>query len=169
MKVYFLDEFKCMEDYGKFIQYMLLKSDSFSLVYFRYNENEKMKKNVKKISDGLKPYKIYSKRTNVWPNTETRDDTHIYNYIMYLADARCVDILIQVPGIYEWDYPDAPMDLCFYKDGYCWLSITAHGHSAYLYTDNAMEVEELMRIGADLVYDSNIENTQLFWCRKVIG
>lgn len=121
MKTYFLDEFKKIEQYQKFVSYMLLNSDTFSLVYFKYKENEKIKKNVKEILDGLNKYKLYSKKTNKWPNTETQDDNHIYKYVMYSSDIKCLDILLKIQGIYGWDYPNAPMDLCFYKKASCIL------------------------------------------------
>ena len=131
---------------------MLLKSESFSLIYFRYRENEKMKQKTRIIFSNLKKFKIYSKSTQKWPNTETQDTSHIYKFVLYRADIECLDILMQVTDIYGWDYPDAPMDLCFYREGYCWLSITAHEYMAYLYTDNREEVEELRNIGADLTF-----------------
>lgn len=161
MKSYFLDEFENVDQYRKFMRYMLLKSDSFSLIYFKYKENEKMKKNVKDIFNGLNEYKLYSKKVNKWPNTETYDNNHIYKYVMYSSNLKCLDILLRIEGIYGWDYPNAPMDLCFYKNGYCWLAITGHERMAYLYTDNMLEIEELKNLGAGLTYDSN--ETEIFY------
>ena len=60
MKEIGLEEFKNNENYKKFIKYMLSKSEYFSLVYFRYRENEPMKKKTKDISDLLKKIKVYS-------------------------------------------------------------------------------------------------------------
>lgn len=165
MKVYYLDEFKSIEQYNQFMQYMLLKSDTFSLVYFKYRENEKMKKTTKKIYDSLKKYRLFSKKTNNWPNTENLDTDHIYNFVMYSSEERCLETLLQVQGIYGWDYPDAPMDLCFYRNGYCWLAVTAHERMAYLYTDNLEEVEKLQSLGAELTYENSVSET--LFCRTM--
>ena len=67
LKWYYLDEFKSKDEYAKFIEYMLKNSDFFSVIYFRYNEQEPLKRSVKQIRDELRKYKIYSKNTKEWP------------------------------------------------------------------------------------------------------
>lgn len=150
MNEYFLHEFDNVEIYKKFITYMLTHSDFFSLVYFKYRENEKMKKTSRIIANNLKEFKKYSGNTQKWPNTETYDTSHIYKIVFYRSDIRCLDSLIQVKDLYSWDYPHAPMDLCFYKNGYCWLAVTAHEHMAFLYTNNKSEILELQALGVNL-------------------
>ncbi len=39
MKSYYIEEFKDKDKYKSFIEYMLLHSEFFSLIYFRYIEN----------------------------------------------------------------------------------------------------------------------------------
>ena len=56
LKWYYLDEFKSKDEYAKFIEYMLKNSDFFSVIYFRYNEQEPLKRSVKQIRD--EPKKI---------------------------------------------------------------------------------------------------------------
>lgn len=162
MKEFFLEEFKNRETYIEFIKYMLSHSDAFSLVYFKYRENDRMKKKTKTIYENLKRFKICSKKTQEWPNTVTFDEEHIYTIIFYHADVECLDTLTMVDDIYDWYYAKAPIDLCFYKDGYCWLAVTAHEHMASLYTDNKEEVEELRDLGADLEFCG--ETVDLFYC-----
>lgn len=152
LKSYYLQEFRNKDTYTEFIKFMLSHSDFFSLIYFKYRENERMKHKTKNIYNNLKKFKKYSQNTQKWPNTETNDKDHFYKIIFYRSDIKCLDSLLQVDDIYDWDYPDAPMDLCFYKDGYCWLAITSHEHMAFLYNDNKAEVETLKDLGADLTF-----------------
>ena len=159
MKAYFLEAFSNREDYIKFLAFMLSESDCFSLVYFRRKENEKLKKQAKSISDGLKKFKLSSHATQSWPNTETLDFEHSYKLVMYAADMKCLDILSSVENLYDWNYP-APMDLCFYKNGYCWMAVTGHEQMAYLYTDSQEDIQKLEECGAKLSYVG--EEAELF-------
>ena len=136
LKWYYLAEFKSKERYAKFIEYMLKHSDFFSVIYFRYNEREPLKRSVKQIRDELRKYKIYSKNTKEWPGTVTRDEKHIYRIAYYRSDMKCLETLVRVGGLFNWDYPNAPMDLCFYKDNYCCLQSTAHEYSASMYIES---------------------------------
>ncbi len=115
---------------------------------------------VRVIDNSLKKFKIYSKRTQQWPNTETFDQIHINKFVLYHSDVKCLDSLMLLDDIFDWDYPYAPMDLCFYKEGYCWFAVTAHEYMAYLYTDDIEVLETLEGMGIELVYDG--EETNLF-------
>ncbi|MBQ3256618.1 MAG: hypothetical protein IJA67_04305 [Oscillospiraceae bacterium] len=159
MKAYFLEAFSNREDFIKFLAFMLSESDSFSLVYFRRKENEKLKSKAKTISEGLKKFKLSSRATQSWPNTETLDFEHSYKLVMYAADMECLDVLSSVENLYDWNYP-APMDLCFYRNGYCWLAVTGHEQTAYLYTDSQEDIHNLEECGANLSYAG--EEIQLF-------
>lgn len=164
MKEFCLEEFKNKKQYRQFIKYMLLHSDFYSMIYFKHRENEPLKRNAKKLRDSLKKYEIYSENTKEWANTTTIDERNIYNIVFYYSKIECLNILAQIGEIYAWDYPNAPMDLCFYKNGYCWLSITAHEEMAYLYTDDEKEIKELESIGAKLTLES--ENGELFYLKN---
>ena len=61
LKWYYIEKLKNEEQYVEFIEYMLKNSDFFSVVYFRYNERESLRRSVKQIRDELRKYKIYSK------------------------------------------------------------------------------------------------------------
>lgn len=161
MKSYFLEEFKCKEDYVKFLNYMLLNSEIFSLVYFKYREDEPTKKSIKHIQELLKPFKLRGERTAKWPGTETYDDKHIYKLVFYSSNQECLSVLSEVDNIFGWNYPIAPMDLCFYKDGYCWFSSISHEHMAFLYTDDDVHIRELQKIGAEFSFSE--EENALFY------
>ncbi|MFQ6818169.1 MAG: hypothetical protein ACLRTI_03865 [Blautia sp.] len=152
MREYYVDDFKNKKEYKKFIEYMLENSDFFSFIYFKEKENAPVKKSIRFFRSQLQKYKIYSKNTMEWPNTQTFDTRHIYNMAFYYAKTECLDILCQVKCLYDWDYPDAPMDLCFYKDGYCWFAVTAHEGFSYLYTDDLKVVKDLKKLGVNLEF-----------------
>ena len=88
--------------------------------------------------------------------------SQFFSLVYFRAEMECFDWLIQVPGLYEWDYPYAPMDLCFYRDGYCWFSLTAHEQTACLYTDKEEELKELAALGAELTFSE--DNVSVEYC-----
>ena len=73
LKWYYIEKLKNEEQYVEFIEYMLKNSDFFSVVYFRYNERESLRRSVKQIRDELRKYKIYSKNTKEWPGQVVMD------------------------------------------------------------------------------------------------
>ena len=161
LKCFYVNELNSKTQYEQFIEYMLLHSEYFSLIYFRYSANEKMKKRTRTIHDALKKYKIKSQFSNEWPGTISFDNNHYYKFVLYRSVIDAKTVLCQIDNLFEWDYPSAPMDLCFYKDGFCWFSITAHEHDACLYSDDKNTIEDLTEIGVNLEYARETED--LFW------
>ena len=135
LKWYYIEKLKNEEQYVEFIEYMLKNSDFFSVVYFRYNERESLRRSVKQIRDELRKYKIYSKNTKEWPGTVVMNETHVYRIAYYRSDIKCMGTFVRVGGLFNWDYPNAPMDLCFYKDNYCCLLNTAHEGYSKMYIE----------------------------------
>ena len=86
LKWYYIEKLKNEEQYVEFIEYMLKNSDFFSVVYFRYNERESLRRSVKQIRDELRKYKIYSKNTKEWPGTVVMNETHVYRIAYYRSD-----------------------------------------------------------------------------------
>ena len=169
MKSYFLEEFENKEKYNSFIEYMLTYSDTFSLVYFKYRENEKLNSNVKKIKELLRPYKIFAVNGNQWPSTVTlNQNNHIYNVVLYRADMDSKVALLKAVGIFEWDYPAFPMDLCFYRNGYAWFSLSAHEHIANLFLEDDKTFSDLTDLGINLYYECDIDNSKLFFERAIM-
>lgn len=152
MKVYLVDKMKNKETYNSFIRYMLLNSDFFSVVYYRQGTNMLFYKDFKEYKKGLEPFLLYAENVSEWPHTKTMGGEAVYRLMVYCADMKCYDILTRVNDIFEWSYPRAPVDLCFYRKGYCWFALTAHEKEAYLYTNNDKEVQELQKLGVDIEY-----------------
>lgn len=163
MKSYFIEEFLDSSDYENFIHYMITHSTYFSLVYFKYKESEKMKKSTRKIHDLLKPFKYKSFFTNMWPGTFTLNQSNaIYKVILYHSDSETIPILSSVKGLYNWNYPIYPMDLCFYRNEYCWMDSTTHEHLAHIYSDDMKEIALLKHFNDTLSFHKETENNKLF-------
>ena len=164
---YFINEFKNREDYINFIKYFVQNSDAFSFVYFKYTKNERVKESVKNIKKLLQPYKIYSKTSNEWPGTVTLNyNNHIYTLCLYRSDERVVDVLSTVNDIFDWDYPNYPMDLSFFKDGYAWLTTCSHEYFCILYTDNRSIVTDLKELGVDIVKADPVDTKYIYYDEK---
>lgn len=163
MKKYFIEDFKDKETYSKLINYMVLNSDKFSLVYFKYSENESPKKSVKEIKALLNPYKIYAVNGNQWPSMVTlNENNHIYNIALYKSEQGIEKILTKVDNLFDWDYPLRPMDLCFYKDGYAWFASSAHERFACIYINDKKLYSELTDLGVGLCDAGDIDESKLF-------
>jgi len=157
LRCFFVSEMKSKEQYERFMEYLLLHSEYFSVIYFRYTENERMKKRTREIHDRLTSYKVKSKFTHEWPGTVSLDENHFYKFALYQSKIEVKDILCKVDRLFDWDYPIAPMDISFYKDGYCWFSVTAHERDASLYTDDEAMIRDLekMEIELEYLYDTD--------------
>lgn len=172
MKRYCFENFKSKEKYEEFIDYMLSNSDYFSLVYFKYKSKEKYTETVKEIRDLLRFYKVSAYKSNNMPSMITLNmNNHIYETVIYKADIGTKTALLKVNDIFDWDYPEYPMDLCFFKDGYAWVITSAHEKDALIYTDNNKEIRTLKKMGFDITFFDEVDNTisgktkdgKLFW------
>ena len=163
MKQYYLEDFKNKEQYCKFINYMVENSDKFSLVYFKYSENGKVKSTVKEMEKLLRPYKIFSYNGNQWPSTVTlNENNHIYKITLYKVAPGVEEILTKPNDLLDWDYPNLPMDLCFYKNGYSWFASAAHEHYASVYLETKQEYLNLIDLGIDMSFVKDVDQSKLF-------
>ena len=164
MKKYYINNFTTKEAYQAFIRYMLLNSDAFSFVYFKYRDSDRTKKSTKEIKDLLKPYKICARIVNEWPGTITLNENgHIYRLVMYKACIEAEKALNKASQIYEWQYPEFPTDLCFYKNGYAWFASCAHENLNWFYTNEQSVIDELTQLGVDIEYCSDIDDSKMFY------
>ena len=163
MKKYYLEDLNSKEQYCKFINYMVKNSDKFSLVYFKYSENEKVKSTAKEMGKLLKPYKIFSYNGNQWPSTVTlNENNHIYKIYLYKVAPGVEEILTKPNNLFDWDYPNLPMDLCFYKDGYSWFASSSHEHYASIYLETKEEFSNLINLGIEMSYVKEVDRSKLF-------
>lgn len=163
MKVYYVDEPKCHDSYLCLIKHLVTSCDYFSLVYFSHDPDEPMSATTSHIANQLQCYEVASFFSNSWPLTTTlNQNNHIYRVIIYRCDKNVVPILAKQPGIYAWDYPDAPMDLCFYKNRLCMFASSAHEKDAYLFTDDSTFVDLIHNAGIDVFYHRETDQNKVF-------
>lgn len=160
MNEYYVETMKTKKIYDDYIYHMLSHSDFFSVVYYRLRKESPLNKYLKEYKKALRPYILHAENAHKWPNMETWDKRSVYRLAFYYADMKCYDILTRVNDIFEWDYPRAPMDLCFYKDGYCWFALTAHEYDAFVYTNNEKDIQELRELGVTVEFSE--DNARLF-------
>ena len=166
MKSFVVEGCNNEKEYRIFVRYMLAYSDSFSMTVFMYKADEKLKRSAKRILDSLNPFLLYSENTTHLPSMETRDSMHIYRLNVYRSCMQVIPILEKVISLWEWDYPQYPMDLCFFRSGYAWFVSSAHEESAFLYTNDMGNINDLRDLGLTLIEGKDVSNDSLFkWDR----
>jgi len=170
MKEYYISGLNEREKYVAFIKYVLPISDAFSVVYFRYKEEEKYSETVSKVKRNLETFKIYEKLTNEWPSTITLNEFgHLYLYTLYRCTDETESILLSVDNMWEWDYDKYPMDLCFFKNGYSFFYSSAHENDAFICTDSEKAVSDLRKLGLKLEFLREREQSDLFYDEKSLS
>lgn len=103
----------------------------------------------------LQPFLIKVRhKPEEWPSTKCGDNSGKINFDINLYKV-CREVrahLLEPEGLFHWQYPYFPEDLCFFKDGYCWLSTSAHERDASIYTNNKDDVQELENMGLKFKY-----------------
>lgn len=167
MRSYSLSGLSVQKNYKIFIRYMSAYSNAFSLVYFRYKEDEKIRRTVRSIQKKLSPYIIKSKRFKglaKLPSMLTANQFHhIYELTLYKTCFETIDVLESVHSIRDWDYPKRPMDLSFYQNGYAWFTSSAHEDCNVLYTDDPHIIQDLIDIGINVVEKDDVDCASLFY------
>ena len=106
-----------------------------------------------------------------WPGTITMDFRHIYNLRVYRINKTnpksvfdILDALETAGSLWDWDYPEYPMDLCFYNNGFAWFASSAHEQWNALYADEPAGIAaDLESIGLQVSQDGDIAEGELFY------
>ena len=139
-EVYYLEGLEDKTIWNKLTGMLFAFSDTFSLITFKYHQNEKASPTTTKILKEVSRYRIGSRIVKKWPSTEILgDQKHIYRMNLFRIDLNGIDKLFsvfeQVGTLWDWDYPDYPMDPCFYKNGYAWFSVSTHEHECQVFLE----------------------------------
>lgn len=165
-KKYYVDGLEDKKVSQIFLRAIAAYSDAFSLVYFRYKEDEKLKRSTRKMKEMLNPFKIKSENVLEWPNTISMDEKHIYRMVTYRVDMDIIPALEEVDTVYDWDYPKYPMDPSFYKDGYAWFAVTSHEYFSVLYLGEEGSfplASDLESLGVTLIPQGRVSEDKLFY------
>ncbi len=140
---YQVDGCENKEIFHRFLRAILACSDAFSLIFFRYKEEEKPSEGVSGMEKELAPYMADSREVTQWPGTKLRNEQgHIYRMVTYRIDMGLIPILEKIDRLWDWDYPRYPMDPCFYKNGYAWFAVSSHERWNALYLRDDIDIPE---------------------------
>lgn len=108
-----------------------------------YNKNiqdflESMQKNLVKIQKN--PYK------KGWRN---------YDVYYYKIDDNLKKKLLEVNSLYQWNFPELPSDLSFYKNEKIWMETITHEEICRIYTDDQEEIEKMREMGLKIQIEKN--------------
>ncbi len=111
---------------------------------------------------------VYKKLTESWINrnrnsiitvtnhyiTELSGKKFLYNHIYYIKMTKEIqEEMLKKQSLFDWIFPTSLEDLCFFKDGYCWLYSVAHEEILDIYCENEEEYNYLKSIGVEFVED----------------
>lgn len=151
----------CGNDYKRLIDYLFNRSDAFMLVYFKYTQNEKLKPLTRRIKTGLAPYKIKIRHNTVWPTTIS-SDKHYHDIVVYKTSLEARQYLDLIDHIFGWEYYN-PIDLCFFKDGYCMFAVTAHEEFATIYFEDDEDTSKISDLIEKYAEKEKFEKKWLFY------
>lgn len=164
---YRVDGCESKEISQRFLRAILAYSDAFSLIYFRYREEEKFSERVSQIKKRLSPLELDSRDVTEWPGTKVKNDQgHIYRMVTYRVSMDILPILEEVDTLWDWIYPVFPMDPCFYKRGYAWFEVSTHErwNTLYLLEDASFPLaSDLESIGVSLTPGGKVVASKLFY------
>jgi hypothetical protein len=169
--VYYMDGCENREIYQKMIRIATTFCDTMSFIYFKNKQNERSSESAKAVKKHLSKYKIKSKNVSVWPLTETLDRNHIYNMVTYsiprfAPDAFSVDnVFGMVNTLWDWQYPEYPMDPSFYRNGVIFFATCTHEemNELYLRSDgDSLSVKDFESVGLKLTYLRSVPEERLF-------
>ena len=60
-----------------------------------------------------------------------------------------------------------PDDICFYRDGYCWLATGFEGHLQEIYSDDNNEIEMLEKMGVVLCDGELVDSSEVFFIDRL--
>lgn len=95
---------------------------------------------LKRIESAL----VAMKEDSEWASTILGDGQTAYVYYYDTKDADVKRIIQEtVHSLYEWEMPEHPEDLSFFKNGDVWLATSSHEAECYLFP-HEKEVEQVM-------------------------
>ncbi len=163
---YFVEGLEDSEKWRGFLCCILASCDAFSLIFFKYRQNEKCSLPTTEVRKRLARFKLDSRIVNEWPSTQVQNEQkHIYRMNTYRSDNGVIPVFEQVGALWNWDYPDNPMDPCFYKNGVVRFASSSHEQWNELYLvpkrDDWM-LGNLEDLGISLVPTGKKDESQLF-------
>lgn len=167
------------DKYKKFICFVLDNAEYFSFQlpnvnHFLVTEKnsalllEEMKSDIAVLTDNKKENKTFveyknktlplidiirSQIVSVVYDVSYCDDIYNYGteaYIVKIDDIdSCKKFLFSAKSLFSWKYPEFPEDICFIRNGKCWIRSIAHEQMLFLENITECEKEFLASIGVN--------------------
>ena len=142
--------------YERLLEYGLETCDTLMFFTCNYyclkNYNGNMNKFLSSFLPLLKKSRHNEMQSTEWPGTVSADNRHERNIMFFKCDLSIKDLLVKPKRLYAWMYPDFPEDLCFFREGNCWLTSSAHEQFSYVITNDRHEFDILESMG--IIFDS---------------
>ncbi|MDG3044715.1 hypothetical protein OE903_15155 [Bacillus sp. B6(2022)] len=85
------------------------------------------------------------KEQSEWASTMLLNNTAKVYY--YYTDENAKSILKEFANsLYDWEQPNLPEDLSFFKNGEDWLVTSSHEEESYIDTENDTELQRILSI-----------------------
>ena len=168
---YYVEGLEIKTVWEQFLGNLLAYSDCFSLIYYKNYHNEKASAYTSEVRKTLSRLCIGSQIVNQWPSTTVydRSSKHVYRMNTYRINMDYMNTILsvfaRVGNLSNWDYPDYPMDPCFYQNGYAWFVTSTHEHLSVLYLEkggNGPLVSDVESIGVHLIPTGTVEEKDLY-------
>lgn len=171
------------DKYKKFICFVLENSEYFSFQlpnvnHFLVTEKnsalliEEMKSDIAALTDNKKENKTFidyknktsqlidiirSQIVSVVYDVSYFDDIYNYGTEVYTVKIddidSCKKFLFSAKSLFTWKYPDFPEDICFIRNGKCWIKSIAHENLLFFEDITKSEAELLQAMGIELFAD----------------
>lgn len=124
--------------YHALVSYALEQCEEFLLI----TQNQlSVEESAKAILKALKPWQSERVEASTWPGTELLNSKASVYYFRCHPDVASI-LTTAVNGLYGWQQPQCPEDLCFLKPGRRpWLVSIAHERDAYFDCDQSFLTE----------------------------
>lgn len=123
----------CFENCDQF--HLVLRKDMGSLKSFD--------EFLKEINSAL----VTVKDESEWASTILGDGQTARVYYYHTKDENVKKAIKEtVKSLYEWEMPEYPEDLSFFKEGEIWLSTSSHEEECYIFPNQDDEIEMIMNI-----------------------
>lgn len=150
------------QEYKRLLGYAMKTSDAFMLVYFSQKKGGRLSRDVNKIKQGLKPYRIKKRHNPDWPSTTSLDKRNKYIIEVYKSSLDVMDILLKPDSLFSWMPPHFPEDLSFFSHNKCWLSTSAHGKYLDVFIRTPEDYDTFTSLLS--VYEENdVESSDMFY------
>jgi len=160
--------------YAKLIKYAFRRSDTIMFVSRKDGLNAESKqildKNISNLKSEYKNFLLKSRSGSHWVFTKVgyeecelgRKDPPGYNelfeVLFFKASIEMETYMLKNKNLYAWLNPNYPEDICFFKNGYCWLYSVAHEKLCDIFCENEEEYEYLKSIGIEF-FEENFSPT----------